>query len=143
MDRREAAKLAMGMDLSQATTHRIVDLVDTNPETYVQIEPIEDLVTTVWEKDEQFSKMKMHTVFTRRKGLHWFRCFYKKEGRVVERTPWTLVVESLTSAAGPKYGCALGMTEYRDVVVTEEERAANRELIKKAAIKAMMDQGIW
>ena len=64
MDRREAAKLAMEMDLSQATTHRIVDLVDTNPETYVQIEPIEDLVTTVWEKDEQFSKMKMHTVFT-------------------------------------------------------------------------------
>ena len=52
MERREAAKLAMEMDLSKPTQRRIVDLVDTKPETYVLVEPLEDLVVTHWEEDE-------------------------------------------------------------------------------------------
>ena len=109
MDRRELAKQAMEMDLTQPTGKRIVDQVDTKPNTYVLVEPLEELVTTVWEKDEQFDKMKMHTVFTRRKGLHWSRSFYQRGSEEQEKLPWTLVVESMTSAAGPKYGCSICM----------------------------------
>lgn len=143
MERREAARLALEMDLSQATQKRIVDLVDTNPDTYVLIEPIEDLVTSVWEKDEQFDKMKMHTVYTRRKGLHWLRSVYKYQDGEKEKLPWTLVVESMTAAAGPKYGCSICMESYRDVVVTEEERQANRENINRIVNQVMVRMGIW
>ena len=45
--------------------------------------------------------------------------------------------------SGEKLGTTLCFTPHQDIEVSEEERAANRELIKKAAIKAMMDQGIW
>ncbi len=89
MERREAAKLAMEMDLSKPTQRRIVDLVDTKPETYVLVEPLEDLVVTHWEEDEQFDKMKMHTVFTRRKGLHWLRSVYKYPDGEEDKVPWT------------------------------------------------------
>ena len=143
MERREAAKLAMEMDLSKPTQRRIVDLVDTKPETYVLVEPLEDLVVTHWEEDEQFDKMKMHTVFTRRKGLHWLRSVYKYPDGEEDKVPWTLVVESMTAASGPKYGCFIGMEEYRDVVVTEEERRANRENINRIVNQVMVRMGIW
>ena len=48
----------------------------------------------------------------------------------------------MTAAAGPKYGCFIGMEKYRDVVVTEEERQANRENINRIVNQVMVRMGI-
>ena len=143
MDRREAARLAQQMDLSKPTDRRIVEVVDTDPDTLVIIEPVEELVVTVKEKKEHFSWTTMDTVITRRKGLHWFSAIVKKPGEDHVRTPWTLVVESVTCASGPKQGCSFCLGEYKDVEVSEEERAANRENIKRIATEVMVRMGIW
>ncbi len=143
MDRHEAARLAREMDLTKPTNRRIVELVDTNPDSLVIIEPIEELVVTVKEVEQQFSWTTMNTIITRRKGLHWFSAIKKlPEGDHV-RTPWTLVVESVTFASDRNQGCSLCLREYKDVEISEEERAANREKVKRIATEVMIRMGIW
>ena len=137
MDRREAARLAQQMDLSKPTDRRIVEVVDTDPDTLVIIEPVEELVVTVKEVEKHFSWTTMDTVITRRKGLHWFSAIIKKPGEDHVRT------ESVTCASGPKQGCSFCLGEYKDVEVSEEERAANRENIKRVATDVMIRMGIW
>lgn len=100
----------------------------------LNIEPLEELVVTTKVIHEKIGRYEVDTIMTRRKGLHWLT---DMSGTRV------LVDESATMDAGPKLGTTLCLTPHSDVVVSEEERAANRELVKKAAIKAMIDQGIW
>ncbi len=100
----------------------------------LNIEPVEELVVTTKVIHEKIGRYEVDTVMTRRKGLHWLT---EMSGERV------LVDESATMDSGEKLGTTLCFTPHQDIQVSEEERAANRELIKKAAIKAMMDQGIW
>lgn len=109
------------------------------PKTVVTIEPLEELEVTVKTYPTVISKKRTaNTIQTRRKGLHWFTAV---RGDTV-RIPRTLVVESVTMDDGPD-GMTLCITEYKDVEVSEEERAANRENIKRIATEVMIRMGIW
>ena len=100
----------------------------------MDIEPLEELVVTVESFDEQIGDMLLHTDMTRRRGLHWIT------DRRGERV---LVDESAVMDSGPKMGTTLCYTPHSDVVVSEEERAANRARIKAVATQVMIDMGIW
>lgn len=100
----------------------------------LNIEPLEELEITTKVIHEKIGRYEVDTIMTRRKGLHWLT---EMSGVRV------LVDESATMDSGEKLGTTLCFTPHKDIEVSEEERAANRELIKKAAIKAMIDRGIW
>ncbi|HJC00052.1 MULTISPECIES: hypothetical protein [Oscillospiraceae] len=100
----------------------------------LNIEPLEELEITTKVIHEKIGRYEVDTIMTRRKGLHWLT---EMSGERV------LVDESATMDSGEKLGTTLCFTPHKDIEVSEEERAANRELIKKAAIKAMIDRGIW
>lgn len=99
----------------------------------LNIEPMEELVVTARILHEKIGRHEVDTVMTRRRGLHWLT---ELSGKRV------LVDESATMDAG-ELGTTLCFTPHKDIAVSAQERAANREMIKKAAVKAMLDQGIW
>ena len=112
---------------------------EAEPKTVVTIEPLEELQVTVKTYPTVISKKRTaNTIQTQRKGLHWFTAV---KGNTV-RVPRTLVVESATMDAGSD-GMTLCITEYTDVKVSEEERLANRENIKRIATEVMIRMGIW
>lgn len=100
----------------------------------LNIEPLEELVVTTKVIHEKIGRCEVDTVMTRRKGLHWLT---DMSGARV------LVDESATMDSGPKLGTTLCITPHRDVVVTEEEREANRARVRKIATEVMIRMGIW
>ncbi|MEQ2454931.1 hypothetical protein [Flavonifractor hominis] len=100
----------------------------------LNIEPLEELVVTTKIIHEKIGRHEVDTIMTRRKGLHWLT---EMSGKRV------LVDESATMDSGEKLGTTLCFTPHKDIEVSEEERAANREMIKKVATKVMIDMGIW
>lgn len=100
----------------------------------LNIEPLEELEVTVKTVHEKIGRYEADTVITRRKGLHWLT---EMSGARV------LVDESATMDSGPKLGTTLCFTPHSDVEVSEEERAANRENIKRIATEVMIRMGIW
>ena len=100
----------------------------------LNIEPLEELVVTVKTVHEKIGRYEADTVITRRKGLHWLT---EMSGARV------LVDESATMDSGPKLGTTLCFTPHSDVEVSEEERAKNRENIKRIATEVMIRMGIW
>lgn len=100
----------------------------------LNIEPVEELVITTKIIHEKIGRYEVDTVMTRRKGLHWLTAMSGER---------VLVDESATMDSGPKLGTTLCFTPHSDVEVSEEERAANRELIKRVATDVMIRMGIW
>lgn len=100
----------------------------------LNIKPLEELEVTVKTIHEKIGRYEVDTVITRRKGLHWITDMFGAR---------MLVDESATMDSGPKVGTTLCLTPHSDVEVSEEERAANREMVKKVATKVMIDMGIW
>ena len=100
----------------------------------LDIIPLEELEITVTEDDAFLCGRMVHTVYTRRKGLHWV-------------TDWEgirrIACETFIVDSGPKIGTSFLFSEPPAVEPTEEERAANRAQILRIAAQNMVDMGIW
>lgn len=93
-------------------------------------QPIVETVSTI---EETFCGKKQTVIVRRMKGLRQVKSL---TGEMV----W--VDEVIEHDAG-KYGVSRTLIEHIDREVTEEERAANRAALQRAAAQAMVNMGIW